>query len=236
MSGGLGSRLGCAGLVAGVVGALMAGSSGVAAAKRDLGGCIDYELGEAGGPTKCPGWQAAGKNLSGHIFVDADFSGADFTGADLTNAGFANADLSGANFTNANLTGVAAVFRKVTRETQMSGAQVGGSARFYGMVEGQKVAAFAGKGGAHYFILDGVHPGLPSRFRPPAIPKGAFIDECTSFSAVRAQESIKGKPVDVKVLTPGKYVAECTFFTAGRENYSRGRTSFNIDVVDSDPL
>ena len=112
MNGGLRSRLSSAGLLAGVVVALLlAGSSGVAAAAKVLaGGCTYYEPGEAGGPTKCPGWQA----------TNTDLSGLNFTGADLSKGLLVNVNLRGTTFTKADLRGLKAMsaVKTVTSQTK----------------------------------------------------------------------------------------------------------------------
>ena len=219
MSGGFGSRLSSAGLMAGVVIAMMAGSSGVAAATEDLGGCTYYAPGEAGGPTKCPNWATEHMNLSGR----------DFTNADLHNAKFLLADLRGTNFTNANLRGVVASVPTMDAATQLRGAIVDNKTYLGGLVGQQEVYATSVVGDKSYFIVDGAHPGLPSRFRPPAIPRGVSIDACRSDDPVRVRASVNGQPADVEVLSPGRYVLTCTFFTADRPN-DKGTTSISVKV------
>ena len=222
MIGGLGGRLGSAGLMAGVVAAMMAGSSGVAAAKEDVGGCIYYAPGEAGGPTTCPGWIADSKDLSGR----------DFTGADLTDASFHEANLGGTNFTNANLSGVDAQSPNMNAQTQLRGAIVDHATYLQGLVKYQEVTVNLGTGAKRYFIVGGVNPGFPARFRPPAVPGGVFIDECKSINATTVRASVNGQDVDVKVLRPGQYRLRCTFFTAGRQD-GTGITSFSVQVNDN---
>lgn len=222
MSGGLGSRLGSAGLLAGVVVALVAGSSGVAAAQKDLGGgCTYYERGEKGFPTTCVGWNAE----------DMHLSNLDFTGANFSTAKFSWADLRGTNFTNANLSGVTARSPQVSHETKLSGATVDDKTFVQGLVEDQKVDAVSGTGAKPYFILGGVNPGLPSRFQPAALVQGITIDECTSQTAKTVRASVGGQQVDVKVLPPGAYPygVRCTF-TTGRPGGGKGTTSFNVKV------
>ena len=223
MSSRLGSRLGWAGLAAGVVVGLMAGSSGVAAATEDLGGgCIYYAPGEAGGPTKCPNWRTQRRDLSGR----------DFTGADFTGARFDQADLSGTNFTNANLSGVKARLPGMSPQTQMSGALVDDATYFDGLVPDQVVTAMSGTG-AGYFIVGGANPGLPFRFRPPAIPQGVLIDECTTSDAKTVRQTVNGQQVAVKMLPTGTYTLWCTFVTADHPN-SKGATMFDVTVRDPD--
>ena len=221
MSGGFGSRLGSAGLMAGVVIAMMAASSGVAAATEDLGdGCIYYAPGEAGGPTKCPNWNATAMNLSER----------NFTNADLSNAKLSEADLRGTNFTNANLSGAKALSPKMSPQTQLRGAIVDNTTYLQGLVEDQEVTAVSGRDTKPYFIVSGATPGLPTRFRPPAIPQGVSIDECTSLDAKTVR---KGQDVGVKMLPPGTYRLKCTFFTADRQNGGRGTTLIGLKVNDS---
>ena len=149
MSGGFGSRLGSLGWVAGVAAALMAGSSGVAAAKEDLGGCTYYAPGEKGWPTKCIGWKAPdGKNLSGY----------DFSGADLKLATFNGANLRGTTFTKADLRGVVSrplaatdLSSNMDAATRMDGALVDKDTVFFGLVEDQQVAAVSHVNNTHYF-------------------------------------------------------------------------------------
>ena len=163
MSGGAGSRLGSAGLAAGVVVAMMAGSSGVAAATEDLGGCIYYAPGEVGGPTKCRGWTPAPyKNLSGR----------DFTGADFSNAKFSRAKLRDTNFTNANLSGVEAMYPQMSPQTQLRRAIVDDDTFIGRLVEPQEVATSFSADNNRYFTVAGVNPGSPLRFRPPTVPPG----------------------------------------------------------------
>ena len=224
MGGGLGSRLGSAGLVAGAVVALLAGSSGVAAAKEDLGGCMYYAPGEKGGPTKCRGWLANRKNLFGR----------DFTGADLSAAQFAMPDLRGTNFTNANLSGVEVFSPQVSPQTQLRGAIVDGNTYLDGLVAGQEVTAKSGTGANRYFIVGGVNPGFSLRFRPRAVTQGVSIDECTSAQSVTVPTSINGQQVDVKALRPGGHTVRCTFSTADRPN-EKGTTTFRVIVNDNRP-
>ena len=220
MRGGLGSRLGSAGLMAGVVVAMAAGSSEVAGASDDLGGCIHYAPGERGGPTNCSGWRVWRKNLSGR----------DFTGADFSNAQFGTVDLRGTNFTNADLTGLTAMSPNVDRETQLNGAATDKYTYFDGLVADQDVEAGFGADPNYHFILGGVDLGLPSRFQPPAVVQGVTIDECTTENAAIAREPINGQQVDVRVLIPGQYRLRCTFFTAGRQNGGRGTTPVRVNV------
>ena len=217
-------RLGGAGLVAGVVVGVLTGSSGVAAASEDLGGCMYYAPGEAGGPTRCRGWLARGKDLSGR----------DFTGADLSNARFDRITLRGTNFTNANLSGVEATLTTVSPQTQLRGALVDGNTYLDGLVAAQEVTAKFGAGADRYFIVGGVNPGFPFRFRPPAIPQGVSIDECMSNNTVTVRGLVNGHDVDVEVLRPGRYELVCTFFTAGRPD-GRSTTSFEVKVNDNLP-
>lgn len=210
-----GSRLGSAGLAAGVVVALLAGSSGVAAASEDLGGCMYYAPGEKGGPTTCRGWiPPKGKDLSTR----------DFTGADFTGARFVGANLRGTNFSDANLTGVKIKSSDMNAATQLRGAIVDRTTVLHGLVGTQEVSATYEVNDEHYFIVGGVTPGLPGRFRPPAVPQGVSIDECWSNFAVTVPASVNGQHVDVKALRPGDYVLACTFFTAGRPNITSSAT------------
>ena len=225
MSGALGSRLGSAGLVVGAVVALLAGSSGVAAAKEDLGGCIYYAPGEADGPTKCPYWRVLDKNLSGR----------DFTGADLRRAQFDGANLGGTNFTNANLTGVQAKDPTWSPQTQLGGALVDRMTTLQGLVGEQKVSPLSGAGANRYFIVDGVNPGISSRYRPRAIPQGVSIDECKSSSASTVQAVVNGQQVDLKVLFPGRHIVTCWFSTAGQPN-NKGATAFVVNVSGNAPM
>ena len=219
MSGAMGSRRGSAGLVAGVVIAMMAGASGVATASEDLGGCIHFAPGEAGGPTRCPGWKTEEKNLSGR----------DFTGADFTGARFDWANLRGTNFTNANLSKVGAAAPKMSPQTQLRGAIVDNRTYLQGLVKTQEVTAASGPAADRYFIVAGVNPGLPTRFRPPVIPQGASIDECTSDDTVKVPELVNNQHVEVKMLRPGMHLLACTFFITDHPD-RKGATSFDVKV------
>ena len=210
--------------MAGVVVGLMAGSSGVAAATEDLGGCIYYAPGEDGGPTKCPGWKTNGKALSRR----------DFTNADLRDALFNRADLRNTNFTDANLSGAIALAPNMNAATQLRGAIVDGDTYFEGLVETQEVTPMSGAGTDRYVIIGAVHPGFPARFRPPTVPRGVSIDECRSASTVTVPTSANGQHVDLRVLRPGRYALTCTFFTADRPN-GKGTTSFFVKVNDNLP-
>lgn len=213
MRSGLGNRLSSAGLAVGAVVAMLAGSSGVAAAKENLGGCIYYAPGEAGGPTKCPNWTAERMNLSGR----------NFTGADLRNAKFRWSNLSGTNFTNANLSGAKIMAPDVSPQTKMDHAIVDGDTLFHGMVKNQQLTTSIRENNNRYFLLGGVNPGLPSRFQPKAIVQGVTIDECTSGDSVTVPTSVNGQDVTVRALPPGSYTLVCTFFTADHQN-DRGYT------------
>ena len=224
MSGGLRSRLGWEGLVAGVAVAMVAGSSGVATASEDLGGCIYYAPEEGGGPTRCHNWMTE----------NTDLSERDFTGADLSNARFHRTNLSGTNFTNADLSGVEATLTQMSPETQLRGAIVDNKTYLQGLVRYQEVSAVSAMGDKHYFIVGGANPGFPTRYRPPAIAQGVSIDECTSSRAVTVSQTINGQQVDVKALPPGRYVLACTFVTADRPN-GRGNALFPVQVSDKLP-
>ena len=221
MSGGLGSRLGSAGLVAGIVVALLAGSSGVAAAQQDLGdGCTYYAPSEQK-RTECPNWDARRKDLSG----------LNFTGANLRNALFHHANLSGTNFTNADLTRAMGLDLQVSADTQLSGALVNDDTHLAGLVAPQEVKALPI---INVFIVGGVNPGSPFRFLPPATAKGVFIDECRGRDTLTAPNVlVNGQRADVLVLRPGKHSLRCTFFTDSHQQGGRGRTTFEITVRDS---
>ena len=162
-------------------------------------------------------------------------SGRDLTGADLTRANFLRADLRGTNFTNANLRGVIAGAAKVNVETRLRGAIVDDTTHLGGLVETQQASAKSIADAKRYFILGGVNPGYPFRFRSPAIPQGVFIDECRTGRAETIRQSVNGQDVDVKALPPGKaYTLTCTFFTADRP-ISKGRTLVGLDVNDNLP-
>ena len=223
----LGSRLGWAGLVAGVVVVLLAGSSGVAAAQKVLGnGCTYYELGETGWPTRCPGWQAP-RNI--------DLSGFDFSHADLTHATLPSADLDDANFTDADLRGAKARNVEMNSGTKLDNARVDHETLWGNLLQRLVVlTATVGEGHEHehYFILGGVNPGFPGRYQPQAIVHGVFINECTTGEAVAGSVLVNGQAVFVKVLRPGQYRLTCSFFTARNVN-EMGFTSFQVNVVAS---
>ena len=202
MNVGFSSRLGSAGLLAGVVVALLAGSSGVAAAEKDLGGgCTYYEASEKGYPTKCPGWHAGGEDLSN----------LNLRGAVFTNATFDSSKLIGTNFTNADLRGVKSI-GKMSGGTRFDGAKLDNETFFGHLVDDQRVTANVSSGNKTYFALEG--------FKPRAIAQGVTIDGCTSDKAA----TVDGK----RVLLPGSYGLRCAVTAEGGQG--KGTTTFPVRV------